>query len=57
MTDRLGEDLLDAAVIKTGSEAYHRRDGIGVIPAAPFLLAYPSSEAVSPSIACHDHRS
>lgn len=31
---RLGEDLLDAAVITTGREAYRRRDGIAVIPAA-----------------------
>ncbi len=30
----LGPDLLDAAVITTGPEAYRRRDGIGVIPAA-----------------------
>lgn len=32
--DRIGPDLLDAAVITTGREAYRRRDGIGVIPAA-----------------------
>ena len=32
--DRLGSDLLDAAVITTGREAYRRQDGIGVIPAA-----------------------
>ncbi len=30
---RLGPDLLDAAVITTGHEAYRRADGIGVIPA------------------------
>lgn len=30
----IGDDLLDAAVITTGSEAYRRRDGIAVIPAA-----------------------
>ncbi len=31
---RLGTRLLDAAVITTGTEAYRRTDGIGVIPAA-----------------------
>ena len=34
LADRLGDDLLDAAVITTGREAYRRQDGIGVIPAA-----------------------
>ena len=34
LADRIGPDLLDAAVITTGSEAYRRKDGIGVIPAA-----------------------
>lgn len=34
LRDRLGEDLLDAAVITTGSHAYRRPDGIAVIPAA-----------------------
>lgn len=29
---RLGDDLLDAAVITTGSDAYRRADGIAVIP-------------------------
>ena len=33
LSDRIGPDLLDAAVITTGSEAYRRADGIGVIPA------------------------
>ncbi len=37
LAGRIGPDLLDAAVITTGREAYRRRDGIGVIPAA--LLA------------------
>ena len=37
LAQRIGPNLLDAAVITTGSEAYRRRDGIGVIPAA--LLA------------------
>ena len=31
--DRIGPDLLDAAVITTGNEAYRRADGIGVVPA------------------------
>ncbi|MCU0617630.1 MAG: DUF4143 domain-containing protein, partial [Gemmatimonadaceae bacterium] len=31
---QLGADLLDAAVITTGSHAYRRPDGIAVIPAA-----------------------
>jgi predicted AAA+ superfamily ATPase len=34
LRDQLGEELLDAAVINTGREAYRRRDGIAVIPAA-----------------------
>jgi predicted AAA+ superfamily ATPase len=34
LRDRLGADLLDAAVISTGSDAYRRKDGIAVIPAA-----------------------
>jgi len=33
LRDRLGDDLLDAAVITTGSHAYRRPDGIAVIPA------------------------
>jgi hypothetical protein len=31
---RMGEDLLDAAVLTTGSAAYRRQDGIAVVPAA-----------------------
>ena len=34
LAERMGADLLDAAVITTGSEAYRRADGIAVIPAA-----------------------
>jgi hypothetical protein len=34
LRDRIGEDLLDAIVVTTGREAYRRRDGIGVVPAA-----------------------
>lgn len=34
LRDRLGDDLLDSAVITTGDRAYRRPDGIAVIPAA-----------------------
>jgi uncharacterized protein len=34
LRDRMGRDLLDAVVMTTGSAAYRREDGIGVIPAA-----------------------
>lgn len=34
LAGRLGPDLLDAAVITTGRDAYRRADGIAVIPAA-----------------------
>ncbi len=34
LRERLGDGLLDAAVITTGREAYRREDGIAVIPAA-----------------------
>lgn len=34
LRERMGEDLLDAVVITTGPEAYRRRDGIAVVPAA-----------------------
>ena len=37
LAERIGPDLADSAVITTGPEAYRRRDGIAVIPAA--LLA------------------
>lgn len=30
----LGDDLLDAVVVTTGSQAYRRRDGVAVVPAA-----------------------
>lgn len=33
LADRLGDELLDAIVITTGTEAYRRPDGIGVVPA------------------------
>lgn len=34
LRERMGGDLLDAAVVTTGRAAYRRSDGIGVIPAA-----------------------
>jgi len=34
LRDRIGDELLDAVVITTGSSAYRRQDGIGVVPAA-----------------------
>ncbi|CAN5898404.1 DUF4143 domain-containing protein [soil metagenome] len=34
LADRIGDDLLDAIVVTTGTEAYRRPDGIGVVPAA-----------------------
>jgi predicted AAA+ superfamily ATPase len=33
LRDRLGADLLDAAIITTGADAYRRADGVAVIPA------------------------
>ncbi|MGI8985229.1 MAG: ATP-binding protein, partial [Nocardioidaceae bacterium] len=34
LQDQLGPDLLDAVVVTTGADAYRRRDGIAVVPAA-----------------------
>jgi predicted AAA+ superfamily ATPase len=34
LRERMGRDLVDAAVVTTGAAAYRRADGIGVIPAA-----------------------
>jgi len=34
LAGELGDDLLDAIVVTTGSTAYRRRDGIAVVPAA-----------------------
>lgn len=34
LRDRIGDDLLDAVIVTTGSEAYRRKDGIAVVPAA-----------------------
>jgi predicted AAA+ superfamily ATPase len=37
LQQRIGDRLLDAVVISSGEDAYRRRDGIAVVPAA--LLA------------------
>ncbi len=34
LADTIGPDLLDAAIITTGKDAYRRRDGFAIIPAA-----------------------
>ncbi|MGH2700045.1 MAG: ATP-binding protein [Actinomycetota bacterium] len=34
LSERLGDDLLDAVVVTTGKNAYRRLDGIAVVPAA-----------------------
>jgi len=34
LKDRIGDQLLDAVVVTTGTEAYRRDDGIAVVPAA-----------------------
>lgn len=34
LRQQIGDDLLDAVVVTTGPEAYRRRDGIAVVPAA-----------------------
>jgi predicted AAA+ superfamily ATPase len=34
LCEQMGDDLLDAVVVTTGSEAYRRPDGIAVVPAA-----------------------
>ncbi len=34
LREQIGDDLLDAAVIHTGPQAYRRKDGIAVVPAA-----------------------
>ena len=34
LRDELGDELADAVVVTTGREAYRRRDGIAVVPAA-----------------------
>jgi hypothetical protein len=34
LKNQIGDDLLDMVVIHVGPEAYRRRDGVGVVPAA-----------------------
>ncbi len=34
LASRIGDDLLDAVIVTTGAEAYRRKDGIAVVPAA-----------------------
>lgn len=34
LRERVGSDLVDAAVVTTGAHAYRRSDGIAVVPAA-----------------------
>ena len=34
LAQRIGDELLDAVIVTTGDEAYRRRDGIAVVPAA-----------------------
>ncbi len=34
LRDRIGDQLLDAVLVTTGTEAYRRRDGVAVVPAA-----------------------
>jgi len=34
LSEQLGDEMLDAVVLTTGSESYRRRDGIGVVPLA-----------------------
>ena len=34
LREKIGDDLLDAVVVNTGSRAYRRKDGIAVVPAA-----------------------
>ena len=34
LKEQIGDELLDAVVIHTGPQAYRRRDGIAVVPAA-----------------------
>lgn len=34
LRNRMGDQLLDTIIITTGSHAYRRADGIGVVPAA-----------------------
>ena len=45
LRNRIGDDLLDAIVITAGPQAYRRKDGIGVVPAACASAMYFPSTA------------
>ena len=34
LAEQIGDELLDAVIVTTGPEAYRRKDGIAVVPAA-----------------------
>lgn len=34
LADQIGDDLIEAVIVTTGTEAYRRKDGIAVVPAA-----------------------
>ena len=34
LRETLGDDVIDAVVVTSGTDAYRRRDGIAVVPAA-----------------------
>jgi hypothetical protein len=34
LREQVGDDMLDAVVINTGPQAYQRKDGVAVVPAA-----------------------
>jgi hypothetical protein len=34
LSGQIGDELIDAVIVTTGSEAYRRSDGIAVVPAA-----------------------
>ena len=34
LRERMGDDLLDVLAVTTGPEAFRRRDGVAVVPAA-----------------------
>lgn len=34
LADQIGDDLVDAVIVTTGTDAYRRKDGIAVVPAA-----------------------
>lgn len=34
LQDQMGDEVIDAVIITTGTDAYRRKDGIGVVPAA-----------------------